>query len=225
MLVSIHQPAYIPWLGYFDKIKRSDVFIIMDSVQYEKGSFINRNLIKAPNGPAWLSIPVITKGHLNKNISQMRIDNSKNWQSKHLKSLIANYKKAVNFAMIMDLISPFYKLKYESLLEYTMDYLRLLLKIFEIDTKLVLLSEVKVSSSKSNLVLDVCKKLKADVYLSGALGSDYLNLNDFQDNNIEVKFQNFTSNEYEQLWGGYIPNLSCLDYLFNRQKNDSGKRK
>jgi hypothetical protein len=99
MIISIHQPAYLPWLGYFDKINRSDIFIYLDTVQLEKNSYsyTYRNKIKTPQGSTWLTVPLKTKGHTAKSIGDIRIDNSRNWKKKHLKNIFFNYKKAKFF--------------------------------------------------------------------------------------------------------------------------------
>lgn len=94
MILSAHQPAYLPWLGYFHKIAISDVFVILDEVQFEKNSFINRNKIKTSNGSVWMSVPINIDGHMNKTIRDMEISNKFNWRKKHWKSIYLNYKKA-----------------------------------------------------------------------------------------------------------------------------------
>lgn len=90
MILSAHQPAYLPWLGYFDKITEADIFVFLDTVQYEKNSFINRNKIKTPQGPQWLTIPVKSKGHITATLRETLVDDSKPWRSKHLKSIEMN---------------------------------------------------------------------------------------------------------------------------------------
>ena len=97
MIVSVHQPHYLPWIGYFDKIDRSNVFVILDNVQYKKREFQNRNQIKMPAGPAWLTVPVITHGHYEQMTGEVRIDPTDNWRAKHLKSFFLNYRKAPFF--------------------------------------------------------------------------------------------------------------------------------
>ena len=96
MILSAHQPAYLPWLGYFHKLAVSDGFIILDNVQFEKNSYINRNKIKTPSGESWLTIPVKMREHLNKSINEMEFADFK-WQKKHFNSIIMNYKKSLNY--------------------------------------------------------------------------------------------------------------------------------
>ena len=98
-IATAHQPAYLPWLGYFHKISLSDEFILLDSVQFEKNSFTNRNKIKVSNGEAWLTIPVEMKGHINRNINEMVIDEKFDWRKKHWNSLLMNYKKSPYFSI------------------------------------------------------------------------------------------------------------------------------
>ncbi len=217
MKLSAHQPAYIPWLGYIDKIARSDIFVIMDSVQFEKNSFINRNRIKTLQGPLWLTVPVLTKDYKNKTIADIKIDNTKKWQKKHSASIIGSYKKSRNFEEVFESIKPCYERKFESLSEYCLKYLKLLLPILGVETDIVLLSSLDVHSKKSDLILDVCRKLKVKRYLSGANGVDYLDECKFHSNGISIDFQNYECVPYPQLGDNFIPALSVLDYLFNKE--------
>ena len=111
MIISIHQPAYLPWLGYFDKIIKSDIFIYLDTVQLEKNSYSYsyRNKIKTPQGSAWLTIPLKMKGHTNRAIKDVLIDNSQQWKKKHLKNIFFNYKKATFFDELYPKIEELYK--------------------------------------------------------------------------------------------------------------------
>ena len=116
MILSIHQPAYIPWLGYYDRIAKSDVFIILDTVQYQKNSFQNRNKIRTKTGWSWITVPVITKKILyEKNINQIEIDYNQNWNTKHLKSIKQVYAKAKNFEKIFPLLENILIKKWSSL--------------------------------------------------------------------------------------------------------------
>ena len=105
LTLSIHQPAYLPWLGYFDKIARSDLFVFLDTVQFEAGSFINRNRIKTANGPAWLTIPVKAKDHLTKTLLELEVDARQPWRDKHLRSIRFAYAKAPRFVECMPKIA------------------------------------------------------------------------------------------------------------------------
>lgn len=215
MILSAHQPAYLPWLGYLDKIIGSDLFVYLDSVQFEKNSFTNRNRIKSPQGPIWLTVPVKMKGHLGRTLREIEIDNSQNWQKKHLNSIYLNYKKAPRFESIYPLIEPFFAKEYRSLSELCWEQLQFWCREFRIDTRIVRSSELELASRKSDLVLDLCRRFGADQYISGILGRDYLDEAEFRLQGIEVNYQDYQHPGYRQLWGGFEPCLSVLDFCMN----------
>lgn len=215
MILSAHQPAYLPWLGYFEKIQRSDVFIYLDTVQFEKNSFTNRNKIKTPQGGQWLTIPVKLKGHSNSTLIDTELDDAQPWRSKHLKSIEMNYCKAPYFAECYPKLKQLLSIQTNKLGELCWQQLIFWLTEFEIDTKLVRSSELSISSKKSDLVLDLCKHYNADHYLSGALGRDYLDENDFAVAGVKVDYQNFSHPIYPQRWGDFEPYMSIIDYWMN----------
>lgn len=212
MILSAHQPAYLPWLGYFDKIARADVFVYLDTVQFEKNSFINRNQIKTPQGSLWLTIPVKTKGHTSKSLFTTEIDDSQPWRIKHLKSIEMNYRKAPRFEECFPKIQALLTIPESNLAEYCLHQLRFWLGELAIDTRIVRSSELPITSAKSDLVLDLCQYFGAQHYLSGALGRDYLVEDDFSKAGIGIEYQSFKSPVYPQLWGDFIPYLGILDW-------------
>ena len=215
MIISIHQPAYIPWLGYFDKIARSAIFVYLDTVQYEKNSFINRNQVKTAQGITWLTIPVKSKGHTKGSLLTTGIDYSQPWQSKHLKTIEMNYKKAPFFAKNFPKLEQITMNPAFSLAEFSLQQLLFWLSEFDIRTKVVRASDLPVHSTKSDLVLDLCKHLGAKRYISGMLGRNYLNENAFEESGVKIEYQNFVPSVYPQLWGDFVPCLSILDYWMN----------
>jgi hypothetical protein len=215
MILSAHQPAYLPWLGYFDKIARSDLFVYLDTVQFEKNSYINRNQIKTPQGALWLTIPVKTKGHIANTLLSTKIDDSQPWRSKHLKSILMNYKKAAGFDERFPKIENLLSYQETNLADYCFHQLLFWLSELGITTPIVRSSELPISSTKSDLVLDLCSYHQAGQYLSGALGRDYLVEEDFRKTGITIEYQDFKSQHYAQLWGGFIPKLSVLDWWLN----------
>lgn len=215
MILSAHQPAYLPWLGYFDKIARADVFVYLDTVQFEKNSFINRNQIKSPQGAMWLTIPVKTKGHTSASLRTTEIDNAQPWRTKHLKSIEMNYKKVHNFESKFSLIESLIKFPEPNLSDYCFNQLQFWLNELAINTKIVRSSDLEIKSTKSNLVLDLCQKFTANRYLSGGLGHNYLIEDDFKKAGIKIEFQNYLPKPYLQLRGTFIPNLSILDWWMN----------
>jgi hypothetical protein len=215
MILSAHQPAYLPWLGYFDKIARADVFVYLDTVQFEKNSFINRNKIKTPNGASWLTIPVKTKGHMRGSLRTTQIDDSQPWRVRHLKSIRANYGKARRFDECFAKMETLLAIRESNLAEFCLYQLRFWLDELGINTRVVRSSELTISSSKSQLALDLCHQLGAQRYLSGMLGLDYLVEADFVKAGIELEYQRYDSMVYPQLWGEFIPDLCVLDWWMN----------
>lgn len=213
--MSAHQPAYLPWLGYFDKIKRSDVFIFLDTVQYEKNSFTNRNKIKTQNGPIWLSVPVIKTDHFDKTMREMPIDKNSHWQRKHLNSIQQSYSKAPHFKELMPKLQDLYAKDYDNIVDATWDHLIFWLDVLDIHTKIIKSSSLDVSSKKSDFVFDLCRAVNADYYISGALGKDYLDIEKFERAGIKVEFQDYQHPIYPQLFGEFLPDMGVVDFAMN----------
>jgi hypothetical protein len=214
-VVSIHQPAYLPWLGYFDRIAASDVFVFLDTVQFEKNSFTNRNRIKTPNGPLWLTIPVRQKGHFSKSLREIEIENRQDWKRKHLRSIVQYYRDAPQFAEKFRRLVSSYGSDATHLADFCYRQLGFWLSELEIPTRVVRASELAVSGSKSDLVLALCKELGATTYLSGPLGRDYLQPDQFSAAGIEIRYQDFKHPEYPQPFGTFLPALAVVDYWMN----------
>lgn len=214
-IVSAHQPAYLPWLGYFHKIMLSDVFVILDDVQFEKNSFVNRNRIKGSSGEFWLSIPTKQKGHLAKKLRDIEINGDDRWRGRHLKSIESCYGKAKYFREFIGLFRETYDRNWENLVDPTCRMLEDFLRILKIDTEVHRMSEFKFQQKKADLVLEICEQFDARVYVSGALGRDYLDVRKFNDRGISVYFQNYQHPLYDQLFGEFVPNLGIPDLLFN----------
>ena len=215
MIISIHQPAYLPWLGYFDKINRSDIFIYLDSVQLEKNSYTCRNKIKTPQGSTWLTIPLITKGHTANSIGDIRIDNSQNWKKKHLKNIFFNYKKAKYFDELYPKIELLFEEDFDLFSDLAYQHMVFWLNEFNIQTKIVKSSTLDIETKKSDLVLDLCSNFNASKYLSGALGKDYLNESIFDQNEIQIEYQNYSHPVYQQLNGEFLPYMGIVDFWMN----------
>ena len=216
MLLSAHQPAYLPWLGYFEKIARADVFIYMDTVQFERNSYTNRNKIKGPNGAQMLTIPVCMKGHMEKVMKDMVIDEKTNWRRKHLNSIFCNYKKAPYFEQNFPKLERLYEDMTDNFSELVYSQLLFWLDELHINTKIVRLQDLNITSANSDLVLDMCRATGADQYLSGALGKDYLNTEKFAADGIKVFFQDYHCEPYPQLWDKeFLPAMGVVDLWMN----------
>jgi len=217
MIVSIHQPAYFPWLGYFDKIIQSDIFVYLDTVQFQKNSFQNRNKIRTSKSWIWLTVPVITKNVLfNTPLNKIKIDNKQNWRKKHYQSISMNYRKAIHFKKYNELIEKYYTNEWEYLSDLCFEMLIDFLKILNISTKIIKSSDMQEKNvSKNDLILQICKDLKATTYFSGKCGQDYIDEDSFNKNDINVVFQDYNHPIYNQVYSGFEPNMGIIDLLMN----------
>lgn len=215
MILAAHQPAYLPWLGYLDRIAIADVFVYLDTVQFEKNSYINRNRIKTPVGAKWLTIPVKTRGHMSATLRDTEIDCTRSWREKHLKTIEMNYTRATQFRTCFPKLKSLLADNSGSLAGLCFRQLRFWLEEFRISTRIVRASELQVSTSKSALILDLCRELGATRYLSGALGRNYLVREDFAAAGVAIEFQSYTHPIYPQLWGEFLSHMSIVDFWMN----------
>lgn len=215
LILTAHQPAYLPWLGFFHKIAISDTFILLDEVQFEKNSFINRNKIKTPNGSLWLTIPIHKTDYMNKSILKLEIDNSIDWSKKHWNNLLANYKKAPFFHEHSDFFLSIYEKKWIYLTDIITPILDYLLKELKIQTKIIKQSELKTTEKKQQLIIELCKKTNSDKFVFGTLGRNYAVEDTFNDKGIQIYFQQYKHPIYTQRFGQFMPYMSILDLLFN----------
>jgi hypothetical protein len=220
MLISINQPAYIPWLGYYERIDSSDLHVILDHVQFEKNSFTNRNKILTQNGPIWLTVPVVTKGNFgNLAINKLKFSDISTWKKKHLRSVAQNYSKAPYFKKYYPEFEAILLEEHQFLNDLLFSLDKLFLHFLQITTTICRSSDLNLTSSKSDLVYDICQHFKTETYLSGALGESYLDISKFESSNINVKFQNYIHPSYSQKINEFIPNMSILDLIFNEGEN------
>ena len=215
MILSVHQPQYLPWLGYFDKIAKSDCFVFLDCVQYKKREFQNRNKIRTKDGWIWLTVPVISKSKGFQLINEVLINSSIGWQNKHLKSIICCYKNAKYFNEHIGFFENIYNKKFEKLIDINLAIIYYLLEQFSIKTKIFFESSLSISTKKTQRIIDICKKLNADTYLSGIGGKDYLDEELFEKENIKLIYQDFKHPVYKQCYEPFIPYMSVIDFLFN----------
>ncbi len=216
MIVSINQPAYLPWLGYFHRIAVSDAHVVLDHVQFEKNSFTNRNKIRTPDGSCWLTVPVMTSGRFGDlPINQIEIANNQGWAAKHWKSLRLNYAKAPYFGQHAPYFEGVFSRPWHRLSDLAGDITAYLLDAFSIRTKMHTSSQMSASGKKDELVLNLCRELGASVYLSGPLGRNYLREEMFHEAGIEVRYDDYRHPEYPQVHRGFEPYMAAVDLLFN----------
>lgn len=215
MILTAHQPVYLPWLGLFHKIALSDMFCSFDDVQYLKRDWNSRNKIKTQNGDIFLTVPVLTTGHREKPIREMEIDNSTDWRRKHWKSIFINYKKTPYFDKYAPFFEDVYKKDWKYLVEINEYMLRWFLITLGITVEYCKASDKHFEGYKSDLVLDMCRKLGANTYVFGTLGKDYAEQDKFAAAGVKIHFQDYKHPVYPQLHGDFIAYMSVLDLLFN----------
>lgn len=219
MILSVHQPQYIPWLGYFDKIDKSDCFVFLDQVQYKPREYQNRNRIRTKNGWIWLTVPVISKGLGRQKICDVKVNNDTDWQKKHWRSLKSCYQRAPFFKEHYHFFERVYFAKWEKLIDLNIHIIKYLLKELNIKIPLYYESKIGTSPKATDRIIKICKKLKADTYLSGIGGKAYLEEAKFAQAGIKLDYQDYNHLPYHQLYtqGGspFLPNMSAIDLLFN----------
>lgn len=225
-IVSIHQPGYFPWLGYLDKVNKSDKFVVLDNVQFNDAAYQNRNLFIDNTGKKHLlTIPVYKKDYLKKTIKDLKISDNK-WQKKHYNFLFFNYKKHPYFEEVISKINYIYEKKYIFLVDVLIDSMTSVFELLDIKTEILLASEMNINNDlkKEELVIDIVKKIGGEVYLSGQGAKVYQIEENFAKEGIKLIYQNFTHPKYNQLYTKeFIPGLSSLDLLFNEGIEKSRK--
>ena len=218
IILTAHQPVYLPWLGLFHKIALADVFCLFDIVQYQRKDFNNRNKIKTSVDSIWLTVPVKSSGRLNSIITDIEIIND-GWHKKHLKSIELNYKKTPYFDQYYYDLKKILDTSYQYLVDLNFDILVYLLNALNIDTKTVKASDYLFKGAKSELVLDMCIQLNADIYIFGENGKDYANIDTFISAGVSPYFQSYNHPVYNQIKGKFMPYMSVFDLLFNEGQN------
>jgi len=219
MKVSIHQPDYLPWMGYFNKIKDSDVFVFLDSATYSRNGFHNRNKIKTSQDWCYLTIP-IPRDECFHPMKQVKLPEDNGWAKKHMQSIQSNYSKSHFWDKYKDFFDDLYNNRvgeFSTLADLNIYFIEYICKELGIKTKLLRDSQMDINHDlkSSELLLAICKSLQADKYLSGPSGKKYLDLEIFNKDNIEIEFQDYHQKSYKQLFGDFVPGLSILDILFN----------
>jgi len=211
----ILQPSYLPWLGYFAQFHRSDVFVIYDDVQYDKHSWRNRNRIKTPQGPQWLTVPVCTTGQGWPSNRDVAIDNKQPWRKKHLQSLRQNYARAPYFAGYASLFEEIYEREWGHLFDLNVACFTALARALGIEREVRLSSELGVPGAGVDRLIGICQCLGADHFYEGAAGRDYIDDSVFAAAGITLEYQDYRHPSYAQQHGEFVPFLSVVDLLFN----------
>lgn len=219
-LVAIHQPNFFPWLGYFNKLHRADCFILMDNVQFPetgRGSWINRVKLVVQGTPKWITMPVVRSYNGFRTIAEMEIDDSSLWRRKFLSTVRANYAKSRCFRAVMELLEPLVMFQTSSVAEFNINVITVLADALEIDpAKMIRGSSLKAVGNATDLLISMTVAAGGTAYLCGGGAGGYQEDKLFDDNNVELVYQNFHHPEYHQCGNtDFIPGQSIIDALMN----------
>jgi WbqC-like protein family len=220
--IVVLQPSYLPWLGYFDQLYKSDVFVLYDDVQYDKHGWRNRNRIKTDKGPLWLTVPVLTHGQGLPTNRDARIDTRQPWARKHLQGLRVNYAKAPAFEEVFGALEPVLGRPWTYLIDLNRAVLETLCRLLGLTRLILLSSEMDVPGQKSERLIGLCRALGAGRYLTGDAASDYLDETQFAAHAIRVEYHHYRHPVYAQLHGEFVPYLSVVDLLMNHGRESLG---
>jgi len=222
MSIFLMQPTFLPWIGFFDMVDYADKIILLDDVEYSKGSWVNRNRIKTKKGLEWLTIPIL-KNSNKKLIKDLQIFKKENTLKKLENTIIQNYSNSNFFDLYKNEFFQILTNRFNegNLCNLNKEIILWILKILNIKKKIYLSSELKVSGDKINRIISFCEYFKINNYISTAGTKDYLKkeTHKFKDKNIKILLHNYVHPSYNQLFGKFIPYASCLDLIFNEGNN------
>jgi len=214
MIVAVHQPQYLPWLGYFDKIDRADIFVLLDNVQFKKNEWQNRNRIKTAQGSQWLTVPVRYK--FSQLINQVEINNRDKWQHRQRQAIISNYKKAPYWSLLEEFFEEIFLSKWQYISQLNIYVMKKLTELLGITTPIYVASELgEFPEDPDDRLIAMAKHFDADTYLAGGGGREYMNMEKYAESGIEVIFQEYRHPVYNQLFGDFKPFMSVVDLIYN----------
>jgi hypothetical protein len=214
-IVAIHQPQYLPYLGFFHKIAHCDVFVALDNVQFQKNGLQNRNRIRSPQGWQWLTVPILH--HFGQNINEVQLDQHVPWPRKHWNALLANYARAPFFRQYgQGLKALLLDGSHSKLCDLNMAMTNWVLEQLGSQTSIISASTLGAAGDQTELLINICRAVQANGYLSGPGGRRYMDLVAFENAGITVIWQEFASPVYDQRSTDleFIPDLSVVDALF-----------
>ena len=218
------QPTYLPWLGYFDLIDKSDNFIILDNVIFSKQSWQQRNRIKTSSGSLWLTVPVITKGYAHQIVCDVNIIENPKWSIKQIKTIKQNYINTPFYDYYFEELSDILLNSNKYLAELNIELIKWLCLKIGININLIRSSQLKINKAeKVENLINICNKIGTDHYLSPSGSKPYIDENNlFYESKIELSYQQYCHPEYRQLYGDFIPYMSVIDLLFNEGEKSLG---
>lgn len=209
------QPGYLPWLGFFDQMDRADIFVYYDDVQFDKNGWRNRNRIKTASGIQWLSVPVLQKGRMAQLNNAVEIDHKQGWTKKHLMSLHQSYARSPYLDNYLPAIEEVLHRPWSHLVDLDIALAEVLAGQLGVHAETHRASQLGVNGHRNDRLIDLCRHLGADRYISGDAARAYLDEEAFAAAGIAVEWQDYHHPEYRQVNGPFIPYLSVVDLLFN----------
>lgn len=215
MKLVVHQPQYLPWLGYFHKVALGERFVILDHVQYSRNKLQNRNVIRGQHGPVRLTVPVVTSGHFGDAIAEVLVDSTQPWARKHWGSIRQTYGAYPYFGEYAPELEAVYSRRWDRLAELNIHLMGLLMGWLGIEVERTRSSELAVDGHKTELLINLCRAVGADTYISGRGAEDYLEPESFKAAGIRLLWSEFRHPPYRQCEEPFMPELSALDVLMN----------
>lgn len=212
MRITIHQPQFMPWLGYLDKIDQADLFIVLDTVQFKKNEWQNRNRIRTSNGWQWLTVPVLQR--FGQRIDEVTINPTASWRDQHLRALRMHYARAPHRDPYLAGLRELYEQPWERLYELNLAVIRWLLQSFGITTPVRCASEWTAREEPTDRLIDLCRGVGATQYLAGPGADGYMDKGRFEASGVRLEMQTFHHPVYRQVYQPFEPNLSAIDLLF-----------
>jgi hypothetical protein len=214
MIVAAHQPQYMPWLGYFDKIDRADVFVLLDTIQFKKNEWQNRNKIKTVQGWQWLTVPVSYR--FPEKIYEVGIHKKSRWQDKHRRTLHTNYARSLYYNDIMAVLGHFFSKEWDRIGLLNIFIVKELARVLGITTPIYVASELgDFPDDPDERLIAMTKYFKGTTYLAGIGANAYMKREKYDKAGVRVEVQAFQHPVYPQLFGKFEPFMSVLDLLFN----------
>jgi hypothetical protein len=214
--VAIMQPTYLPWIGYFGLMDSVDIFIHLDSVQFAKRSWQQRNQIKTEKGPTWLTVSVLSKGLRDQKIMDVKIDLEKKSLNKQIRIIELAYSKTPYFKAYADGLFGIMALDQDDLSRLNIELIKWLRKILGIQTTVVYASKLETVGAKTDLLLNLCQQVNGEEYISPPGSKDYLGESSvFENAGIPIRYFKFNHPKYQQRYGEFISHMSIIDLLFN----------
>jgi hypothetical protein len=216
VIITTHQPIFLPWPGFFSKTLHADVMVLLDEVQFPHGgTWMTRNRLKSHQGEVWLTVPVWKKGRGDQVIRNVEICYETDWRKKHLRTIHEQYANAPYIYDALPQLEKIYGKEHLRLLDFNSEIIHFFWNAISIKTQLLKQSDLGVSGKGDSLLIDLCKRLGADEYAAFPAVEKYLETKKFNDAGIKLDFIRYTPPVYPQLWGDFRQNLSALDLVLN----------